>query len=90
MAAIALAVAAGGAIKSGKTTVLMTGAEALEGMKKAGAAPRSTSPCDNQWLRVPNSWQTFHRMFAPGNAQPAAITTLFQSIRLSFFAGSRR
>src|SRR6202051_1115959 len=40
MAAIALAVAAGGAVKSAKTTVLMTGAEAVAGMKKADAAAK--------------------------------------------------
>ena len=37
MAAIALAIAAGGALKSVKTTVLMTGAEAVAAMKKADA-----------------------------------------------------
>ena len=35
MTAIALAVAAGGAIRASKTTPLMTGAQAVEGMKKA-------------------------------------------------------
>src|SRR3954454_8480303 len=35
MAAIALAIASGGAVKSAKTTVLMSGAEAVAGMKKA-------------------------------------------------------
>ena len=34
MAAIAMAVAAGGAVKAGKTTVLMTGTEAIGAMKK--------------------------------------------------------
>ncbi len=37
MAAIALAVAAGGAIKASKTTPLMTGAEGVEALKKADA-----------------------------------------------------
>src|SRR5215475_4091008 len=36
MAAIALAIAAGGALKSGKTTALMTGAQGVEALKKAG------------------------------------------------------
>ena len=44
MAAIALAIAAGGAVKSGKTTVLMTGAEAVAGMKKADAVARVYKP----------------------------------------------
>jgi uncharacterized protein with GYD domain len=35
MAAVALAVAAGGAIKASKTTVLMTGEEGVEVLKKA-------------------------------------------------------
>ena len=37
MAAVALAVGAGGAVRASRTTVLMTGPEAVEGMKKAGA-----------------------------------------------------
>jgi uncharacterized protein with GYD domain len=37
MSAIALAVAAGGAMKSGKTTVLMTGPEGVNAMKKTAA-----------------------------------------------------
>jgi len=37
MAAVALAVAAGGAIKASKTTVLMTGEEGVEVLKKANA-----------------------------------------------------
>jgi len=44
MAAIALAIAAGGAIKSAKTTVLMSGAEAVAGMKKADAVARIYKP----------------------------------------------
>jgi uncharacterized protein with GYD domain len=44
MAAIALAVAAGGAVKSAKTTVLMTGAEAVAGMKKADAVTKVYKP----------------------------------------------
>jgi uncharacterized protein with GYD domain len=44
MAAIALAVAAGGAVKSAKTTVLMSGAEAVAGMKKADAVARVYKP----------------------------------------------
>jgi uncharacterized protein with GYD domain len=44
MAAIALAIAAGGAVKSAKTTVLMTGTEAVEGMKKADAVGRVYKP----------------------------------------------
>ena len=43
MTAISLAIAAGGAIKSAKTTVLMSGAEAVAGMKKAGAIFRPAS-----------------------------------------------
>jgi uncharacterized protein with GYD domain len=44
MAAIALAFAAGGAVKSAKTTVLMTGAEGVEGMKKADTVARVYKP----------------------------------------------
>jgi uncharacterized protein with GYD domain len=44
MAGIALAVAAGGAVKSAKTTVLMTGAEAVAGMKKAEAVAKIYKP----------------------------------------------
>src|SRR6202158_2478771 len=44
MAAIALAFAAGGAVKSAKTTVLMTGAEAVAAMKKAYAVARVYKP----------------------------------------------
>lgn len=36
MAAVALAAGAGGAIKASKTTVLMTSAQGIEAMKKAG------------------------------------------------------
>jgi uncharacterized protein with GYD domain len=44
MAAIALAVAAGGAIKSGKTTPLMTGAQGVEALKKADAVAKTYKP----------------------------------------------
>jgi len=44
MAAIALAISAGGALKSAKTTVLMTGAEAVAGMKKADAVAKVYKP----------------------------------------------
>ncbi len=44
MAAIALAISAGGAIKSARTTVLMTGAEAVAGMKKADAVAKVYKP----------------------------------------------
>ena len=44
MAGIALAIAAGGAVKSAKTTVLMTGAEAVAGMKKAEAVAKIYKP----------------------------------------------
>jgi uncharacterized protein with GYD domain len=44
MAAIALAISAGGAIKSAKTTVLMTGAEAVAGMKRADAVAKVYKP----------------------------------------------
>jgi uncharacterized protein with GYD domain len=44
MAAIALAIAAGGALKSAKTTVLMTGAEAVAAMKKADAVAKVYKP----------------------------------------------
>ncbi|HSE79603.1 MAG TPA: GYD domain-containing protein [Alphaproteobacteria bacterium] len=44
MAAIALAVAAGGAIKASKTTALMTGAEGVNAMKKADAVAKAYRP----------------------------------------------
>jgi uncharacterized protein with GYD domain len=44
MSAIALAIAAGGAIKAAKTTVLMTGTEGVGGMKKAEAVAKTYKP----------------------------------------------
>jgi uncharacterized protein with GYD domain len=44
MAAIALAIGAGGAVKSAKTTVLMTGPETVAGMKKAEAVTKVYKP----------------------------------------------
>lgn len=44
MAAIALAVAAGGAIKSSKTTLLMTGTEGVGALKKADAVAKAYRP----------------------------------------------
>src|ERR1700716_1180579 len=44
MTAIALAIAAGGAVKSAKTTVLVTGAEAVAGMKKGDAGGQGLQP----------------------------------------------
>ena len=44
MSAIALAIAAGGALKSGKTTKLMTGAQFVNAMKKADAVAKVYRP----------------------------------------------
>ncbi len=44
MAAIALAVGAGGAIKSSKTTVLMTGEQGVAALEKANAVAGAYSP----------------------------------------------
>lgn len=44
MTAIALAIAAGGAVKSAKTTVLMSGVEAVAGMTKAEAVAKVYKP----------------------------------------------
>ncbi|HUK09739.1 MAG TPA: GYD domain-containing protein [Stellaceae bacterium] len=44
MAAIALAVAAGGALKAGKTTLLMTGAQGISALKKADAVAKVYRP----------------------------------------------
>ncbi len=44
MAAVALAVGAGGAIKASKTTVLMTGTEGVEALEKAAAVAKTYSP----------------------------------------------
>jgi uncharacterized protein with GYD domain len=44
MTAIALAVAAGGAVKASKTTTLMTGAQGIEALKKAAAVAKIYRP----------------------------------------------
>ena len=44
MAAIALAVAAGGAAKASKTTLLMTGTQGVEALKKADAVAKAYRP----------------------------------------------
>src|ERR1700680_877465 len=44
MAAIALAIAAGGAVKASKTTVLMTGTEGVGALKKADAVAKTYKP----------------------------------------------
>lgn len=44
IAALAIAVGAGGAIKASKTTVLMTGEEGLKALKKAGAVAEAYKP----------------------------------------------
>jgi uncharacterized protein with GYD domain len=44
MAAIAIAVAAGGAIKSSKTTLLMTAAQGVEALKKAATVGKTYKP----------------------------------------------
>ena len=44
MSAIALAVAAGGAIKSSKTTVLMTGSQIVGALEKATAVAKTYKP----------------------------------------------
>lgn len=44
MAAIALAVAAGGALKSGKTTPLMTGDQGVTALKKAATVAKTYRP----------------------------------------------
>lgn len=44
MAAVALAVSAGGAVKAAKTTVLMSGAEGVAGMKKAATVAQAYKP----------------------------------------------
>lgn len=44
MAAIALAVAAGGALKSGKTTPLMTGDQGVTALKKAATVAQTYRP----------------------------------------------
>lgn len=44
MAAIALAVATGGGVKASKTTVLMTGTEGVEALKKAADVAKTYKP----------------------------------------------
>jgi uncharacterized protein with GYD domain len=44
MSAVSLAITAGGAIKSAKTTALMTGAQGVGGMKKADAVVKVYKP----------------------------------------------
>ncbi len=48
MAALALAVGAGGAIKASKTTVLMTGTEGVGPWRRRTPSPRSIAPLDSQ------------------------------------------
>ena len=49
MAAWALAITAGGAIKAGKTTALMSGAKAVEGLKKAATVAKIYHPKNGSW-----------------------------------------
>jgi len=44
MSAIALAIGAGGALKTAKTTVMMTGAEAVAALKKADTVAKTYTP----------------------------------------------
>jgi uncharacterized protein with GYD domain len=44
MAALAIAVAAGGALRSSKTTLLMTGAQGIEALNKAGDVAKTYRP----------------------------------------------
>jgi uncharacterized protein with GYD domain len=44
VAAVALAVAAGGSIKAGKTTTLMSGAQGVEALKKVALVAKSYKP----------------------------------------------
>jgi uncharacterized protein with GYD domain len=44
MSAVAMAVAAGGAVKAGKTTKLLSGAQGVEAMRKADAVAKVYSP----------------------------------------------
>jgi hypothetical protein len=44
MAGWVLAITAGGALKAGKTTALMSGAKAVEGLKKAAAVAKIYHP----------------------------------------------
>jgi uncharacterized protein with GYD domain len=44
MAGLALAIAAGGALKSSKTTALMTGEQGVEALKKAAAVSKTYKP----------------------------------------------
>jgi hypothetical protein len=44
MAGIALAVAAGGAVKASKTTPLMTGTQGIDALKKADAVAKTYKP----------------------------------------------
>ena len=44
MAAVALAAGAGGAIKASKTTVLLTGTEGVDALKKAAVVAKTYSP----------------------------------------------
>ena len=44
MAAVAMAVGSGGAIKASKTTILLTGAEGVDALKKAAAVAQAYRP----------------------------------------------
>src|ERR1700687_1973510 len=73
MAAIALAIAAGGAVKSAKTTVLMTGAEAVAAMKKADAVAKVYKPA---------RWTSRRVRRRPSAKRPSKKTTSFSPVRL--------
>jgi uncharacterized protein with GYD domain len=44
MAALSVAIAAGGALKSGKTTALMTGEQGIEALRKAAGVAKTYQP----------------------------------------------
>jgi hypothetical protein len=44
MGGLAMAIAAGGALKASKTTVLMTGTQGVEALKKAGNVAKGYHP----------------------------------------------
>jgi uncharacterized protein with GYD domain len=71
MSAIALAIAAGGAIKASKTTVLMAGSEVVEAMKQADAVAKVYRPAGR------------NRRAASATLRPSTLAAAAATVRTS-------
>ena len=74
MSAIALAIAAGGTVKSAKTTVLMSGDEAVAGMKKAAVVAKGTA--QRHWLLGPIFLSSMDQADGVANISRAATSAI--------------